>query len=166
MKDEALSPMGYRMENFPIALPTDDIRNHAALAVDRLIDIRRQVAEAGRMLHDWYAFEFEIDRPSRLLADPYSISIDQFLSEVKSGRGRSKPPSAAGVQVAREEYFRTIQPAQRLFHGANQLEWRLYDLVNETYGLTPDDVRLMWDTPPPPRRPLAQEHAAETETAA
>ena len=30
----------------------------------------------------------------------------------------------------------------------------LSDLVNEAYGLTPDEVRLMWATAPP-RMPLA-----------
>jgi hypothetical protein len=30
------------------------------------------------------------------------------------------------------------------------LEHRLSDLVNAAYGLTPEEVRLMWDTAPPP----------------
>ena len=37
----------------------------------------------------------------------------------------------------------------------NGLERRLHDLVNEAYGLTPDEVRLMWDTAPP-RMPIAR----------
>ena len=36
-----------------------------------------------------------------------------------------------------------------------QLEYRLHDLVNAAYGLTPEDVRLMWDTAPP-RMPIAR----------
>jgi hypothetical protein len=28
------------------------------------------------------------------------------------------------------------------------LERRLHDLVNAAYGLTPEEVRLMWDTAP------------------
>jgi hypothetical protein len=36
---------------------------------------------------------------------------------------------------------------------AQRLERRLSDLVNQAYGLTPDEVALMWATAPP-RMPL------------
>jgi hypothetical protein len=44
---------------------------------------------------------------------------------------------------------RTVEPARLLEAEALQLEDRLHDLVNAAYGLTPDEVRLMWDTAPP-----------------
>jgi hypothetical protein len=47
-----------------------------------------------------------------------------------------------------------VQPIQGALREAERLEQRLSDLVNEAYGLTPDDVRLMWATAPP-RMPLA-----------
>ena len=37
------------------------------------------------------------------------------------------------------------------------LERRLSDLVNEAYGLTPDEVDLMWKTAPP-RMPITANH--------
>jgi hypothetical protein len=57
--------------------------------------------------------------------------------------------SAAGVQAVREEYANNVQPMQVAMREAERLEWRLSDLVNEAYGLTPDEVRLMWETAPP-----------------
>jgi hypothetical protein len=30
-----------------------------------------------------------------------------------------------------------------------QLERTLSDLINQAYGLTPEEVQLMWDTAPP-----------------
>ena len=39
---------------------------------------------------------------------------------------------------------------------------RLSDLVNEAYGLTPDDVRLMWATAPP-RMPLTPQGQGPSE---
>ncbi len=53
----------------------------------------------------------------------------------------------------REEYARTIEPARLLAAEALQLEYKLHDLVNAAYGLTSDEVRLMWDTAPP-RMPI------------
>jgi hypothetical protein len=45
---------------------------------------------------------------------------------------------------------------QAALREAERLEWRLSDLVNEAYSLTPDEVRLMWATAPP-RMPLVPE---------
>jgi hypothetical protein len=51
---------------------------------------------------------------------------------------------------------RTIEPTHFLAAEALKLEYRLHDLVNAAYGLTSEEVRLMWDTTPPwmpiPRR--------------
>ena len=54
----------------------------------------------------------------------------------------------------REEYVKTVRPIQAALREAERLEWRLNDLVNDAYSLTPDEVRLMWATAPP-RMPLA-----------
>ena len=56
----------------------------------------------------------------------------------------------------RDEYERTIEPAKRLAAEAQSLEHRLSDFVNADYGLTPDDVALMWSTAPS-RMPMARE---------
>ncbi len=61
--------------------------------------------------------------------------------------------TAAGLRSLRDEYARTIEPARLLAAEALQLEYRLHNLVNEAYGLTPEEVRLMWDTAPP-RMPI------------
>jgi hypothetical protein len=45
-------------------------------------------------------------------------------------------------------------PLQKLAREADALERRVSDLVNAAYGLTPDEVKLMWDTAPP-RMPVA-----------
>jgi hypothetical protein len=46
-----------------------------------------------------------------------------------------------------------LEPARIAARGALLLERRLSDLVNAAYGLTPDEVKLMWDTAPP-RMPI------------
>jgi hypothetical protein len=53
----------------------------------------------------------------------------------------------------REEYTRTIAPARTLAAEALTLERTLSDLVNRTYGLTPPEIELMWQTAPP-RMPI------------
>ena len=65
-----------------------------------------------------------------------------------------------GVQAVREEYANTVQPMRAALREAARLERRLSDLVNEAYGLTQGEVRLMWATAPPrmPLSPAADQH--------
>jgi hypothetical protein len=91
--------------------------------------------------------------------DPFGLSSNEFIEQVRKARGARKPLSAAGVQAVREEYARTVQPMQAALREAERLEWRLSDLVNQAYGLTPEEIRLMWATAPP-RMPLTPEAGA------
>ena len=164
-KDKALRFIRDYVSIFLIAEADASIKKKPRAALINLIGIKTFVARTSTVLRNWYAFELEIDRLSRVLAQPYLLSVDQFLGEVRNGWGKSRQLSAAGVQEVREEYFKTVQPAQRLLRVAEQLEQRLHDLVNEAYSLKPDEVRLMWDTAPP-RIPLANERADQVGEAA
>ena len=77
-----------------------------------------------------------------------------FLAEVKKLRGKKKPLTVAGVKTLRQEYARELTPLRRKAAEALALERQISDLVNAAYGLTPDEVALMWQTAPP-RMPLA-----------
>jgi hypothetical protein len=46
----------------------------------------------------------------------------------------------------RTEYTHSIEPARTLATEALHLERTLSDLVNQAYGLTPEEVKLMWAT--------------------
>ena len=75
------------------------------------------------------------------------------MTEVKRVRGKRNPLTAAALKALRDEHARTIVPARTLAAEAAQLERRIGELVNEAYGLTPEEVALMWSTAPP-RMPL------------
>ncbi len=59
------------------------------------------------------------------------------------------PQTAAGLKALRDEYVRSIEPARKLAAEAVKLEHEINDLVNAAYGLTPDEIALMWKTAPP-----------------
>jgi hypothetical protein len=73
---------------------------------------------------------------------------------MKCIRGKKNPLSAAALKSLRDEHARTTEPARAQAAEAQGLERRLSDLVNEAYGLTPDEVALMWQAAPP-RMPFA-----------
>ena len=98
--------------------------------------------------------EFGIDKPSQKLQDVARLDADAVAGEVKKARGRSKLLSVAEVRRLKEEHAGTVVPLQTLAGEARALEARVSDLVNAAYGLTPDEIALMWATAPP-RMPLS-----------
>lgn len=149
MKDEALSPVAFLMETLPIAKPTAQTKAEIEQTAHSLIQAARSQQETRRALLDWLRIEHEIEKPSQKLQYPFDLDSDAFVAEAKKARGRKNPLSAAGLRSLRDEYARTIEPAQRLAGEALALEHRLSDLINAAYGLTPDEVALMWATAPP-----------------
>jgi len=153
MKDEALSPVAFLMEKMPIASPTDDVRSRIETSARRLIDVAISRQRTRRDVLDWLKVEHEITEPNTKLQDPINLASDDFVAEVKKLRGKNKPLSLAALCALREEHERTIVPVQVIAREALVLEHQVSDLVNVAYGLTPEDVRLMWETAPP-RMPL------------
>jgi hypothetical protein len=152
-KDEALRYFGTFVESYPIPKPLHGNDEFASETVSRLSVIREETEVTCATLMDWYRVALEIPRPHRLLLNPFGLTADEFIEQARIARGKRKPLSAAAVHAVREEYVKTVQPIQAVLREAERLEWRLNDLVNEAYGLTPDEVRLIWATAPP-RMPL------------
>ena len=117
-------------------------------AVQRLLAISSSQHEVRRTVLDWLKVEYEIDKPSMKLQDPIALDSDGFVAEVKKLRGKKKPLTAAGLKALRDEDAQTLAPAREreLAAEAQTLEVPISDLVTAAYGLTPDEVRLMWDT--------------------
>ena len=85
---------------------------------------------------------------------PYAPHL-RCLPRTKNGSNAPlrSPLTAASLQALRQEYTNTIAPARTLAAEALQLECMLNDLVNQAYGLTPEEIDLMWKTAPP-RMPI------------
>jgi hypothetical protein len=104
-------------------------------------------------LLDWLRVEYAIEKPGNKLQTVTELDSDTWVGEVKRIRGKKLPLTAAGVQGLRDEYTRTIEPARVLAAETLKLECALSDLVNQAYGLTPEEIELMWKTAPP-RMPI------------
>ena len=153
-KDEALRLIYSFTESIPIAPPTDAIRTEAEPIVSRLIEITKTNQEAHRDVLDWLRIEHSIDKPGQKLDDFSSLDTDEFVKEVK----KRKPKTAGGfspkaVKEAREVYNDYAPAIQSRKAEALTLEYRLSDLVNQAYNITPEEIDLMWKTAPP-RMPI------------
>ena len=99
--------------------------------------------------------EYNLEKPGKKLQTPYDLDSDAFAHEVKKRRGKNSALSSAGLRALRAEYTATIEPMRRRMKEAAGLEGRLSGLVNAAYGLTEEEVDLMWRTAPP-RMPIAR----------
>jgi hypothetical protein len=121
-----------------------------------LISLTRSEQEARRDTLDWLRVEFGVEKPGQKLEDFAALGPDAFVEEVRKrrpkGEGRLTPGS---LRDLRNGYAEMAEPVRGARTGATSLERRLSDLVNQAYGLTAEEVDLMWKTAPPrmPRFP-------------
>ena len=152
-KDEVLRLKNIYTERIPVAQPSQIVRERVGAFVARLVEITRTQQTSRRQILDWLRVEHEVEKPTMKLQSPMGLDSDGFVVEVAKARGKKTPLSAAALANLREEYARSITPARILATEALTLESEVSGLVNEAYGLTPEEIDLMWQTAPP-RMPI------------
>lgn len=166
MKDEALNPANFLMETLPIAPPTDEIREQTEPKVQRLIDLTKTNQQSYRDVLDWMQSRFEIDKLGQKLERFATLSEDEFLVELRKRipkKGKTTDPlGVAGQKEVKKLYKDYALPMQTRNREILQLEHQVSDLVNQAYGLTPEDIDLMWRTAPP-RMPIQRNDNGEKE---
>ena len=155
-KDEALRLIYSFIETLPIAPPTPAIRADVEPAVDRLIAITRAGQEARRVTLDWLRTEFGVETPGQKLEAFAGLSSDAFVAEVRARRAKAAGGlSPSALKALRDGFEEQATPVRERAVEAVRLERRVAARVNEAYGLTADDVDLMWRTAPP-RMPVGR----------
>jgi hypothetical protein len=149
MKDEALTPVAFLLESLPIAKPAEEVRRGVEAAVGRLIEINATWFAGQRTVLEWLRVALDVAKPGSRLQEPATLDQDSLVEEVKTARGKKNPLSVAELKKLKEEHGKSIVPLQRLDAEARALEGKVAALVNTAYGLTPEEVALMWRTAPP-----------------
>ena len=116
---------------------------------ERLIELTKIIGASASSILDWLHHEFGLEKAGNVLSKPQNLHADAFAAAVRKALPRSRKLSAADIQRLKEEHRQTVEPARIAAAEAQALERRLSDLVNTAYGLTPEEVRLMWTTAPP-----------------
>ena len=123
------------------------------MVVRSLISTSKEQLNTSADVIDWLRVQHGIEEPNTKLRELISLDSDSFVSEVQKSKGMSSRFTAAALRSLRDEYTHTIEPARLLAAEVQKLEHRLHDLINQAYCLTPEEVRLIWDTAPP-RMPI------------
>ncbi|MBX6332394.1 MAG: Eco57I restriction-modification methylase domain-containing protein, partial [Gemmatimonadaceae bacterium] len=151
-KDEALRLFTAFLETVPIPPATAEQKALIANRVERLLAISTNQQRTVRAFLDWLAVEFGVEKPGSKLAAAYELSSDEFVAEV---RQRHKGAfSSARLAQLRAEYNRTIAPLRHELRTAAALEREISDAVNTVYGLTEEEIDILWRTAPP-RMPIS-----------
>lgn len=152
-KDDALRFFNTFVEDYPVAKPAEAARAECSDLVSEITALRSKADDHVRALLDWLRVEHDVEKPGRRLEAPFDLGSDELVAEVRKRRGK-KGLSAAALKSLREEHAITVEPMRRRLAEGEVLERRLADLVHQAYGLTPEEVDLMWRTAPP-RMPVA-----------
>ncbi len=152
-KDEVLRLKSIYTEKLPIAIPSNAARDNCEQLVRSVVERVRSLQSTHREVLDWLRIEHGIIKPNTKLESAVGLDSECFVSEIRKVRGKKSPLSLTALRTLREEHVRTVVPAQTLAKEVMGLERRISDLVNQAYGLTREEVELMWSTAPP-RMPI------------
>jgi hypothetical protein len=146
-KDEALRYFTSFVESYPVPEAPGDYET--AGFIGRMGQLRETTGDHVQTILDWLRHEFGLEKPGQALAQPHLLDADGFVAALRKALPKSRRFSAADVARLKQEHATTLGPARAAADEAMALERRLSDLVNAAYGLTPEEVQLMWDTAPP-----------------
>jgi hypothetical protein len=148
-KDEALRYFTSFVETYPVAPIGDDRTEEIERSVTRLSELVDATHSAEDAMFDWLRHRLGIENPKGRLLSPVSLNTDEFIAVCTGSVPKRQVPTGAEIGELKREYGNTIEPARLLRGEIFLLEQRLSDIVNDAYGLTPDEVALMWRTAPP-----------------
>lgn len=149
-KDEVLRLIYSFTESLPIAQPTQALRAEIEPMVERLIALTKQGQSTTHELLAWLAAEFGVTTPGQALEAFADLDEASFIQQVRARRPKSEArlsPVAVG-ELARV-HRQYASPVRAGVAETARLERRLADLVNAAYGLTPEEVALLWRSAPP-----------------
>jgi hypothetical protein len=162
MKDEALNPASFKMEQLPIARPTALHSYRAADFTARLKSIHDAQHAASAALTDWLRVEWSLEKVPAVLASPFDLSPDAFAEALRKALPKKHKMTVAEVAAVKAEHVNTVGPIAERLREAAGLERELSAVVNEAYGLTKEEEVLVWRTAPP-RMPISSPESPLTE---
>jgi hypothetical protein len=150
LKDEALSTISDQLVRIPIAKPHPGHAEQADALVERLVAGNCASHLQRDAVLDLLRIQYGIDKPGNSLTDMTSLSSDEFVREILKRRPKKGATlSVSGQKDLRKLYETEVAPLRERKASMRADERSLSHLVNQAYGLTPADEKLLWETAPP-----------------
>lgn len=152
-KDEALAFDIPYIREFPIPQLEHGKREAFQDNVECIKTNTAIVEKADRAIADWLGFEFP-RVTSTALSEASKLDSDGFVSAVRAALPKREGLTPTQLRRLREAFAETAEPARQARIELLAHERSLAAMVERAYGLTDEEVALMWRTAPP-RMPLA-----------
>jgi hypothetical protein len=147
-KDEALRLKNDKMETIPIPKPSSRTEAQVREITPSLQELASKRIETNEIIADWLLHTFELSPDRWRQIDFTALHSDGFVSAVSQALPKKQKLTATEIVELKREHGTTVEPTRHARSQIFALEQRLSDLVNEAYGLTADEVDLMWRTAP------------------
>lgn len=148
-KDEALRFFSSFIEPYPVAPLSSTSERQAAAAIDRLAALTEHRYATDQKVADWIRLNFQPKKLAPGLLASSQFDADQYVTAVRDTLPKRRKLSIPEIDELRRQHKEVIDPAREARAEIFALERKLSDLVNAAYGLTPEEVDLMWRTAPP-----------------
>lgn len=152
-KDEALRFMDSYIRPFPLAGPIKPDRSKLAGTTSMLLAARSIVRESDASLADWLGQFWDFRSLPTALRQASLLDSDGFVAAVRAALPRRQSLTPAQLRQLRDAFAETAEPARTARDELLAHERALAGMVERAYGLTEEEVALMWRTAPP-RMPL------------
>jgi hypothetical protein len=153
MKDEALSNDANKFLSFPVGEKTakfaGEISDLGQKSMTELIGIKN----SDQMLADWLSVEMGLSAVPITLRQASLLDSDDFVAAVRAALPRRQSLTPTQLRQVRDAFAETAEPARTARGELLAHERALAAMVERAYGLTEEEVALMWRTAPP-RMPL------------
>ena len=148
-KDEALRMFGTFMEQLPIPQFSDTERAIVSAKVDDICALTRRVHEQEAAFADWMKLTFDLVKLPTAMGQLAQRPESDAISTALTAFPKRSQPGATDLARIKKQVRETISPAHTDWLAIQSLERELSDHVNTAFGMTKEDVALMWATAPP-----------------
>jgi hypothetical protein len=152
-KDEALRLKTDKMDTLPIATPSRATMEAVSTITPALRKLVSERNQANALIIDWLNHSFGLKPDKCRTVDFTASEADGFVEVLRGALPKKHKFTAAELAELKREYRTTLEPAHFARAQIFLLEQKLSDLVNHAYGLSTEEVDLLWRTAPP-RMPL------------
>ena len=111
------------------------------------------VSQSDNLMADWLGVEFAEASINNALRQASLLDSDGFVAAVRAALPRRQSLTPTQLRQLRDAFVETVEPARTARGELLAHERALAAMVERAYGLTDEEVALMWRTAPP-RMPL------------
>jgi hypothetical protein len=138
---------------FPLAAPLAVDVSQLEEVTASLISARTIVRSADESLADWLGQFWDLRSVPTTLRQVSLLDSDGFVAAVRAALPRRQSLTPTQLRQLRDAFAETAEPARTARGELLAHERALAAKVERAYGLTEEEVALMWRTAPP-RMPL------------